>query len=57
MPITYALVARGTVVLAEFSNVEGNVNTIARRILEKLPVADTRATYSQVRDVIPPPFL
>ena len=36
MAILYALVARGTIVLAEFSAASGNAGTIARRLLEKL---------------------
>ncbi|KAL3675283.1 hypothetical protein R1sor_025231 [Riccia sorocarpa] len=52
MAILYALVARGTVVLAEFSAASGNASTIARRILEKLPAAaDTRVSYSQDRHI------
>jgi hypothetical protein len=44
MAILYAVVARGTVVLAEFSAVTGNT----RRILEKLPAeADSRLCFSQ----------
>ena len=48
MAILYALVARGTVVLAEFSAVTGNTGAVARRIIEKLPnEADTRLCFSQ----------
>lgn len=50
MAILYAVVARGTVVLAEFSAVTGNTGAVARRILEKLPeTADTRMCFSQDR--------
>ncbi|KAI9107640.1 hypothetical protein K1719_021303 [Acacia pycnantha] len=50
MAILYALVARGTVVLAEFSAVTGNTGAVARRILEKLPdEADSRLCFSQDR--------
>ncbi|KAJ6796683.1 vesicle-associated membrane protein 714 [Iris pallida] len=50
MAILYALVARGTVVLAEFSAVTGNSGAVARRILEKLPPdSDSRACFSQDR--------
>ncbi|WOL18800.1 vesicle-associated membrane protein [Canna indica] len=50
MAILYAVVARGTVVLAEFSAVSGNAGAIARRILEKLsPDSDTRLCLSQDR--------
>ena len=48
MAILYAVVARGTVVLAEFSAVTGNTGAVARRILEKLPSeADSRLCFSQ----------
>ncbi|XP_028808281.1 vesicle-associated membrane protein 714 [Neltuma alba] len=50
MAILYALVARGTVVLAEFSAVTGNTGAVARRILEKLPAeVDSRLCFSQDR--------
>ncbi|KAJ8510072.1 hypothetical protein OPV22_000506 [Ensete ventricosum] len=50
MAILYAVVARGTVVLAEFAAVTGNVGAIARRILEKLPPdSDSRLCFSQDR--------
>lgn len=50
MAILYALVARGTVVLAEFSAVTGNSGAVARRILEKLPPdPESRMCFSQDR--------
>ncbi|KAL3579774.1 hypothetical protein D5086_017609 [Populus alba] len=50
MAIIYAVVARGTVVLSEFSAVTGNTGAVARRILEKLPSeADSRLCFSQDR--------
>lgn len=50
MAIVYAVVARGTVVLAEFAAVSGNAGAVARRILEKLPPdADSRLCFSQDR--------
>ncbi|OAY66776.1 vesicle-associated membrane protein 711-like [Ananas comosus] len=55
MAILYALVARGTVVLAEFSAAQGNAAAIARQILEKLPsgdgAGDSHVSYSQDRYV------
>ncbi len=52
MTILYALVARGTVVLAEFSAASGNAGTIARRLLEKLPAGgDSHSSYSQDRHI------
>ncbi|KAL4578205.1 hypothetical protein LXL04_014325 [Taraxacum kok-saghyz] len=50
MAILYALVARGTTVLAEFSAVSGNTGAVARRILEKLPAeVESRLCFSQDR--------
>ncbi|KAK2380072.1 hypothetical protein P8452_36388 [Trifolium repens] len=50
MAILYALVARGTVVLAEFSAVTGNTGAVSRRLLEKLPTeSDSRLCFSQDR--------
>ncbi len=37
MPIIYGIVARGAVVLAEFSNAKGNFDQVTKRILEKIP--------------------
>ncbi|AET00197.1 putative Longin-like domain-containing protein [Medicago truncatula] len=50
MGILYALVARGTVVLAEFTGTTTNAAAIARQILEKIPGNnDTHVSYSQDR--------
>ncbi|KAJ9541241.1 hypothetical protein OSB04_027747 [Centaurea solstitialis] len=50
MAILYALVARGTTVLSEFSAVSGNTGAVARRILEKLPPdVESRLCFSQER--------
>lgn len=50
MAILYAVVARGTVVLAEFAAVTGNTGAVSRRILEKLPNdAKSRMCFSQDR--------
>jgi hypothetical protein len=43
--IIYALVARGTCVLAEFTTTSGNFTTVTRRILEKLPSEDSKMSY------------
>ncbi|GLJ43208.1 hypothetical protein SUGI_0897020 [Cryptomeria japonica] len=48
MAILYALVARGSVVLAEFSATPTNASAIARQILEKI-TADCHVSYSQDR--------
>jgi len=50
MGILYALVGRGSVVLAEFSGTATNASAIARQILEKIPGNnDTHVSYSQDR--------
>ncbi|XP_071693410.1 vesicle-associated membrane protein 711-like [Rutidosis leptorrhynchoides] len=50
MTILYTLVARGSVVLAEFSSTPTNATTISRQILEKLPGNnDMNVSYSQDR--------
>jgi len=46
MPIIYSLVARGTCVLAEYTNTSGNFTTVTRRILEKLSSQDARMSYA-----------
>ncbi|XP_072979188.1 vesicle-associated membrane protein 711-like isoform X1 [Typha angustifolia] len=52
MTILYSLVARGTVVLAEFSATQTNAGAIARQILEKIPgTNDSHVSYSQDRYV------
>ncbi|KAL4179844.1 hypothetical protein AMTRI_Chr13g89280 [Amborella trichopoda] len=52
MAILYALVARGSVVLAEFSATPTNASAIARQILEKIPGSmDSHVSYSQDRYV------
>lgn len=52
MAILHALVARGTVVLAEFSATSTNASTIAKQILEKIPGnSDSHVSYSQDRYV------
>ncbi|KAK4358566.1 hypothetical protein RND71_020795 [Anisodus tanguticus] len=50
MAILYAVVARGTTVLSEFSPVAGNTGAVTRRILEKLPgETESRLCFSQDR--------
>ncbi|CAN8273262.1 unnamed protein product [Cochlearia groenlandica] len=52
MTILYALVARGTVVLAEFTATSTNASAIAKQILEKVPGnEDSNVSYSQDRHV------
>lgn len=50
MAILYVLVARGSVVLAEFSGTTTNASAIARQLLEKAPGNDDmNVSYSQDR--------
>ncbi|CAI9267772.1 unnamed protein product [Lactuca saligna] len=50
MTILYALVARGSVALAEFNSSQTNASTIARQVLEKIPGNnDLNVSYSQDR--------
>ena len=45
--ILYAVVARGNVILAEFSSVQGNASLVALQLLEKLDAASgARSTYT-----------
>ncbi|KAF9436616.1 Vesicle-associated membrane protein [Entomortierella beljakovae] len=45
MSIIYALVARGTVILAEHTNSSGNFTTVTEAILEKIPPNNSKLTY------------
>ena len=50
MAILYGLVARGSVVLAEFTATSTNAGAIAKQILDKIPgTNDTNVSYSQDR--------
>lgn len=50
MAILYALVARGSVVLAEFGGTSTNASAISRQILEKIQGSnDMNVSYSQDR--------
>ena len=53
MAILYALVARGTVVLAEHSAAATNAGAVARQVLDRLPDggADSHVSYTQDRYV------
>lgn len=47
MAILYALVARGSTVLAEFTEQRGNFQKISQQILEKIPSSrDTKVSYA-----------
>ncbi|KAK3818412.1 MAG: putative vesicle-associated membrane protein [Benniella sp.] len=45
MSIIYALIARRTVILAEFTNSSGNFTTVTEAILEKIPPNNSKLTY------------
>ncbi|KAF9208408.1 Vesicle-associated membrane protein [Haplosporangium sp. Z 27] len=45
MSIIYALVARGTVILAEYTNSSGNFTTVTEAILVKIPPNNSKLTY------------
>jgi len=45
MPILYAVVARGTVVLAEYAAKTGNIDKVVKKLLEKIPSSDGRMSY------------
>jgi len=53
MPLIYTLVARGTVVLAEYAvpSVSGNFQTVTRRILEKIPAQNAKMSYMYDRHI------
>ncbi|KAL8104773.1 hypothetical protein AgCh_028814 [Apium graveolens] len=44
--LIYAFVARGTVVLAEYTEFSGNFTTVAQQCLQKLPSTNNRYTYT-----------
>lgn len=44
--LIYAFVARGTVILAEYTEYSGNFNSIAFQCLQKLPTANNKFTYN-----------
>ncbi|KAJ5077052.1 vesicle-associated membrane protein [Anaeramoeba ignava] len=51
MSIIYALVSRGTTVLAEYTESKGNFTTVCQRILSKIGTADSKMTYMHDRYV------
>ena len=42
----YSFVARGTVILAEFTEFTGNFTSIAAQCLQKLPATNNKFTYN-----------
>ncbi|KAJ0690229.1 putative Longin domain-containing protein [Helianthus annuus] len=44
--LIYSFVARGTVILAEYTEFKGNFTTVAAQCLQKLPENNNRFTYS-----------
>ncbi|GMI54788.1 hypothetical protein ScalyP_jg7183 [Parmales sp. scaly parma] len=45
MAIVYALIARGKVVMAEYTNTSGNFPTVTRVLLSKIPPNDAKMSY------------
>ncbi|XP_030943530.1 vesicle-associated membrane protein 721-like [Quercus lobata] len=45
-PLIYAFVARGTVILSEYTEFSGNFNSIAFQCLQKLPSTNNKFTYN-----------
>ena len=45
MSIYYALIARGTIVLVDYTEASGNFEQITASILPKIPNEDTKCTY------------
>ncbi|KAI1319354.1 Vesicle-associated membrane protein [Mortierella claussenii] len=45
MSIIYALVAKGSIILAEYTNSTGNFTTVTEAILEKIPPHNSKLTY------------
>ncbi|URE36962.1 Synaptobrevin [Musa troglodytarum] len=44
--LIYSFVARGTVILAEYTEFSGNFNSIAAQCLQKLPASNNKFTYN-----------
>lgn len=44
--LIYSFVARGTMILAEYTEFSGNFSTIASQCLQKLPSSNNRFTYN-----------
>ncbi|RWW63761.1 hypothetical protein BHE74_00029048 [Ensete ventricosum] len=44
--LIYSFVARGTVILAEYTEFQGNFTSIAAQCLQKLPSSNNRFTYN-----------
>ena len=44
--LIYSLVARGTVILAEYTEYTGNFTSIAAQCLQKLPSSNNKFTYN-----------
>lgn len=45
--LIYGFVARGTVILAEYTEFTGNFTSIAVQCLQKLPASNNRFTYNR----------
>eukprot|EP00040_Diaphanoeca_grandis_P033850 m.208287 g.208287 ORF g.208287 m.208287 type:complete len:217 (-) comp33002_c14_seq3:92-742(-) len=45
MSLVYALVARGSTILAEYTDSSGNFTTVTQNILDRIPDSDAKCTY------------
>lgn len=45
MSIIYSLIARGNIILAEYTSSSGNFTTITQSILDRIPEKDAKCTY------------
>ncbi|XP_051129524.1 putative vesicle-associated membrane protein 726 [Andrographis paniculata] len=45
-PLIYSFAARGTVILADYTEFKGNFTSVAAQCLEKLPASNNRFTYN-----------
>ncbi|KAF8936072.1 Vesicle-associated membrane protein [Dissophora ornata] len=50
MSIIYALVAKGSIILTEYTNSSGNFTTVTEAILEKIPPNNSKLTYVYDRE-------
>lgn len=49
MPILFAVVSRGTTVLAKYASCAGNFTEVTEQILSKIGPEDSKLTYSHGR--------
>lgn len=49
MPLFYAVVSRGTTVLAKYASCAGNFAEVSQQILGRIPPENAKLTYTQSR--------